>query len=164
MDYSSLNIFLSSLLHLLQLIERADAFSKIWFFMIFKFSILSTNSRLGFFILTFLEFIENISVLFCHFFHIRLKKINWYNLTNFEYIVNKCNTKVSPHYWVLCLHSKNICYHIFVVYFLLICFGIFSSPKLSKYVILSPFTHIAIQWVSINLNSSKLDTHSPFFI
>ena len=47
----------------------------------------------------------------------------------------------------------------------LISFGIYSTPKLSKYIaLLFPFTYKAIQWVSIDLNSSKFIKYVPSFI
>ena len=46
----------------------------------------------------------------------------------------------------------------------LIPFGIYSIPKLSKSVRLSPFTYKDIQLVSIDLYSSRLIAHTPFFI
>ena len=47
---------------------------------------------------------------------------------------------------------------------LLISFGICSIPKLSNYMILLPFTYIAIQWVPTDLNSLRFVTDAPFFI
>ena len=45
---------------------------------------------------------------------------------------------------------------------LLVSFGIYSTPKLLKYVTLSPFK--AIQSVQIDLYSSNLMTFAPSFI
>ena len=43
----------------------------------------------------------------------------------------------------------------------LISFGICSTQKLSKYMILLPFTNKAIQLVPIDLNSSRFITYVP---
>ena len=43
----------------------------------------------------------------------------------------------------------------------LISFEIFSTPKLSKYIILLPFTYKASQSVPIDLNSPRYITHMP---
>ena len=43
-------------------------------------------------------------------------------------------------------------------------FGTSSTPKLSKYVIFSAFTYKAIQWVPIDLYSSRFITYARFFI
>ena len=40
----------------------------------------------------------------------------------------------------------------------------FGISKLSKYVRFSAFTYYAIQWVLIDLNSSRFITYIPFFI
>ena len=58
---------------------------------------------------------------------------------------------------------------IFVLTFLfqmnfLISYGLFSTPKLSQYALFSAFTYDAIQWVSIDLDSSRFITYAPFFI
>ena len=46
----------------------------------------------------------------------------------------------------------------------LISFEIYFTPKLSKYVKFSTFTYDAIQWVPIDLNSSKFITYAPSYI
>ena len=40
---------------------------------------------------------------------------------------------------IIGLYFKNICYDVFLVYKFLIAFGMYSTPKLSKYVTLLPF-------------------------
>ena len=45
----------------------------------------------------------------------------------------------------------------------LISFGICSTPKLSKYILLS-FTYKAIQRAPADLNSSRFITYAPSFI
>ena len=75
-DSSSLNIFSSSFLHLQQIIERTNVFSKI-----FKFSILAANNAIQFFQVNLLV-IENILVLFYHSSHNYSQKTNLYILTN----------------------------------------------------------------------------------
>ena len=45
-----------------------------------------------------------------------------------------------------------------------ISFGIYSTPKLSKYIMLFSFTYKAIQWVPIDLYSSRFITYAPSFI
>ena len=57
----------------------------------------------------------------------------------------------------------------FAVIFLLpiifiISFGICSTPKLPKYITVSPFTCTAIYWVPIDLYLSRFITYAPFFI
>ena len=65
------NFFLSSLSHLLQIIEKVDGLSKRYDVLGFlNFLYLSQKIQFIFFILTFLESIENVLVLFSHFFHI----------------------------------------------------------------------------------------------
>ena len=55
--------------------------------------------------------------LFYHSIHILCQKLNWYNLTfTLQHIINKSNTEVSTHYWIICLYSLNICFHIFNAY------------------------------------------------
>ena len=50
----------------------------------------------------------------------------------------------------------------------LISFGIFSTPKLPKYITLKdailslPFLYKAIQWVPVDLNSSRFIAYAPF--
>ena len=46
----------------------------------------------------------------------------------------------------------------------LVSFGICSSPKLSKYITLLPFTYKAIQRVPIDLYSSRFITYNQSFI
>ena len=58
---------------------------------------------------------------------------------------------------------------IFVVIFLLpinflISFEICATPKLSKYVTLSPFTYKANQWLPIDSYSPRFITYVPSFI
>ena len=105
-------------------------------FRIFKFSILLQATQYIFFILSFSEFIENLLVLFYYLFYISLEKINLYSLTNF-YFVTQYPTQKYPHiiewYILVCRRS------------FLISFRIFETPKLSKYVTLSPFICKAIQ-------------------
>ena len=75
--------FLSSFSHLLQIIERTNVFSKMCDILGFlSFLYLSQITQQIFFILIFLV-IENILVLFYHFFHICQEKINLYNLKSF---------------------------------------------------------------------------------
>ena len=45
-----------------------------------------------------------------------------------------------------------------------ITLGIYSTPKLSRYISLSEFTYNATQWVSVYSYSSRFVTHSPLFI
>ena len=45
-----------------------------------------------------------------------------------------------------------------------ISFGICSTPKLSKYVPFLAFTYKAIQWVPIDLYSSRFITYATSFI
>ena len=45
----------------------------------------------------------------------------------------------------------------------IISFGIFSTPKPSKYVTLSAFTYKAIQWVPIDSYSSKYIVYASSF-
>ena len=63
----------------------------------------------------------------------------------------------------------NVFYKILVIIFLipmnfLISFGICSTPKLSKYVTFSAFTHKAIQWVpNIYTYQDLLHMRQPLF-
>ena len=43
-------------------------------------------------------------------------------------------------------------------------FGVSSTLKLSKYMILLPLTYKAVQWVSIDLYSSRFITSASSFI
>ena len=83
-DSSSLNIFSSLPPHLLQIIERINVFWEIFDILgFFNYLYIPQTMQWIFFILTSLEFTENISVLFCHSFCNCLEKINWHTLTNF---------------------------------------------------------------------------------
>ena len=74
--------------HLLQIIEKTNAFSKMYDILGFLNSLyLPQVARCISFTLIFLV-IENILVLFCHYFHIRWEKINLYHLANF-YLLSK---------------------------------------------------------------------------
>ena len=125
-----ITIFLSLLLHLLKIIEKAMNLG----FLSFQYLLQATQYI--FFILSFSEFIENLLVLFYYLFYISLEKINLYSLTNF-YFVTQYPTQKYPHiiewYILVCRRS------------FLISFRIFETPKLSKYVTLSPFICKAIQ-------------------
>ena len=69
-DYSSLNTFLSSFLHLLQMIRKTNVSSKMYDILVFlNFLYLPEITQMIFFILSFLA-IGNILVLFYHSFHI----------------------------------------------------------------------------------------------
>ena len=46
----------------------------------------------------------------------------------------------------------------------LISFGIYSTPKLSKYVSSSAFTYNAIQWVPVDSYSSRFIIYAQSFI
>ena len=89
-DFSSLNIFSSSFLHLLQIRERTNVFSKVYDILVYKcimygfsgFLYLPQIMQYNFFTLTLLV-MENVLVLFYHSFHIHWEKINLYNLANF---------------------------------------------------------------------------------
>ena len=52
----------------------------------------------------------------------------------------RSNTKVSTHYRIIYLYSMNIWCDAFVAYKVLISFGMYSTPQLSKYEKLIPFT------------------------
>ena len=125
-----ITIFLSLLLHLLKIIEKAMNLG----FLSFQYLLQATQYI--FFILSFSEFIENLLVLFYYLFYISLEKINLYSLTNF-YFLTKYPTQKYPHiiewYILVCRRS------------FLISFRIFETPKLSKYVTLYPFICKAIQ-------------------
>ena len=125
-----ITIFLSLLLHLLKIIEKAMNLG----FLSFQYLLQATQYI--FFILSFSEFIENLLVLFYYLFYISSEKINLYSLTNF-YFVTQYPTQKYPHiiewYILVCRRS------------FLISFRIFETPKLSKYVTLSPFICKAIQ-------------------
>ena len=125
-----ITIFLSLLLQLLKIIEKAMNLG----FLSFQYLLQATQYI--FFILSFSEFIENLLVLFYYLFYISSEKINLYSLTNF-YFVTQYPTQKYPHiiewYILVCRRS------------FLISFRIFETPKLSKYVTLSPFICKAIQ-------------------
>ena len=125
-----ITIFLSLLLHLLKIIEKAMNLG----FLSFQYLLQATQYI--FFILSFSEFIENLLVLFYYLFYVSSEKINLYSLTNF-YFVTQYPTQKYPHiiewYILVCRRS------------FLISFRIFETPKLSKYVTLSPFICKAIQ-------------------
>ena len=125
-----ITIFLSLLLQLLKIIEKAMNLG----FLSFQYLLQATQYI--FFILSFSEFIENLLVLFYYLFYVSSEKINLYSLTNF-YFVTQYPTQKYPHiiewYILVCRRS------------FLISFRIFETPKLSKYVTLSPFICKAIQ-------------------
>ena len=83
-ESSSLNIFLYSFLHLLQIIEKTNVFSKKYDILGFP-NFLYLPQIMQYFFLIFLV-IENILVLFYHPSHNYLEKINLYNLANFYLI------------------------------------------------------------------------------
>ena len=39
----------------------------------------------------------------------------FYQSFSFEQKVNKSNTEISTHYWIVCLYSKNICFNVFIL-------------------------------------------------
>ena len=113
-DSSSLNIFSSLVPHFLQIIEKT-VFSKMYDISRFQnFLYLLQTIQHIFFILTFLEAIENILVLFCHSFHVGLEKINWYTLRNFylnklfNFFWNMFNSEAIKIFCILrCLHIQS---------------------------------------------------------
>ena len=80
LDSASLNIFSSSFLHLMQILERSNVFSKRYDILGFSnFLYLPQIKQYNFFIFFI---IENTLVLFYHSIHNRYKKINLYTLIN----------------------------------------------------------------------------------
>ena len=46
---------------------------------------------------------------------IRRKKICIFSQSfSFKHRINKSNTKVSAHYWIVCLISENVCFNVFI--------------------------------------------------
>ena len=45
-----------------------------------------------------------------------------------------------------------------------ISLGIYSTPKLSRYITLSEFTYNATQWISVYSYSSRFVIHAPSFV
>ena len=95
-DSSSLNNFLSSFLHLLQIIERTNVFSKRYDILgFFKFYIPTGSNAIYFFHL--FQNVENILLLLYHSFHNHQEKINLYILINF-YHLSKINKPYTQKY------------------------------------------------------------------
>ena len=53
---------------------------------------------------------------------------------------------------------------VFVAYDFFISFGICSTPKISNYVLLSPFNYKTIHWIHIDLHSSRFIAYALSFI
>ena len=96
--------------------RKSYCFLNIQYFMAFNFFKLATKNPIYFFILTFLEPIENNLVLFImHFMFIRGKQIAIV-YQNFRHKISKINTKIFIYYLNVCLYVKNICCDIFISY------------------------------------------------
>ena len=81
-------------------------------------------------------------------------KVNLYKISGPSYVkiklplpfviqhkVHKSNIKVSPHYWIICFYSRNICHDIFVTYELCCLFFLFDVLS-SKYRNMSRYHHL----------------------
>ena len=81
-----------------------------WFLRFLNLLCLPKTIQYIFFTLTFWESNENILVLFCHFFSYFLgkNKLVYSSKIYLSTKVNKSNIKVSRHYWIICLYSKNM--------------------------------------------------------
>ena len=76
-----------------------------------------TDNTIDFFILTFLESIKNILVLFCHSFRIHWDKINWYTLNKLLSFNIKSINPIQMHPHIIELYACIL--KLFVVIFLL---------------------------------------------
>ena len=111
-----------------------------WYFFIFLtkpriFNILIDSSSLNTFSSSFLhllQIIERANVLSKKYDFLYLPKILKFLIYQnfYTYFINKSNTKVSAHYLIIYLYSKNICY-IFVFYeFLKFFWNMFNSKTI----------------------------------
>ena len=92
------------------------------------------------------------------------KKICIFNQSfSFKHKINKSNTEVYTHYWIVCLYSKNVCFNVIVNKFFNFFRNMFYSKiiKISKIIIL---TCKATQWVPISEYSSRFIIYAPSFI
>ena len=139
----------------------------IWYFRVFKFYIFTTNSVIIFFyfnlfriywkyfsiILSFISYLfgENKSVHSNKLLPFNMKSIN--TIQKYPNIIESyvCILKIFVIIYLLPINFLNSS-------------GVCSTPKLSKYVTLSPFPYKAIQWVPIYLYSPRLIAYAPFFI
>ena len=149
-DSSSLNIYLSLLSHLLQIV---NIFLKnVWYFRVFKFSIFTTTNTIQY-LNRFRVYWKCFSIILSLFsYSLGENKLIYSNKLLLFNIKSINPVKKYPHI----TESYACILKIFVVIFLLpmnflISFGICSTPKLSKYVIISPFTYKPIQWVPTDL-------------
>ena len=146
------------------MVKRNNALSKTYDVLGFSnFLYLFHLMQENFFTVTFLKSINKINF-YCStvfsFSSFSLGNVNWCNLGRILALSLKPinpKTKISTYYWIICLHSANICFDIFIYYDISISFGKYSTPKLSNYVKLLSFTQNVIQWVPIDLYSSKFN-------
>ena len=78
--------------------------------------------------------------------------------------INKSNTKVSTHYWIICLHSKNFSFYLSTTNkFFNFVRNMFNTKtiKINNFIFLQ---NKAIQCVPISLCSSIFITYAPSFI
>ena len=69
---------------------------------------------------------------------------------SFKHKINKSNTEVSTHYWIVCLYSKNVCFNVFIVNK---CFNFFRNMFYPKRIKIS---NIIIIHMQSNLMSSNI--------
>ena len=112
------------------------------------------------------KLLANFPILLYYSFHICWEGINWYNIANFY--------PFSQNQWMQykSIHTHNNQMFVFDKYlkryFLLwvfkFYFGIYSTPKLSRYDVLLPFIYKTIQWVPIDFYLSRLITFALIFV
>ena len=115
------------------------------------------------FFVYFLQFKQYDSILYIHVAHkiiqnciiIFLKIIRWKKISifsqcfSFEHKINKSNTKICAHYWILCLYPKNICFNISIFNK---CFNFFRNMLYSKAIKISDIIIFYIQSNSMSTN------------
>ena len=85
-----------------------------------------------------------------------LKVIWWRKICKFssgfswKHKINKSNTKISKHYWIICLYSKNICFYFFIT---VECSDLFWNIFYSKIIKIS---NIIILYAQSNPMSSNI--------
>ena len=120
------------------------------YFMVFKFSI----------------FIANITI---HFHHLNLFRFFWkYFSIIFSFFLYSLgeNKFVHSNKLIELLNCMLVFYKYLPWFFLftmnfLISFGVYSTPKRSRYFLFSVFTYNVIQWFPIGSNSSRFIIYAP---
>ena len=95
----------------------------------------------------------------------RRKKICIFCQTfNIKHKINKSDTKLSTHYWIVCLYYKNVCFNLFITNKFYNFLRNMLYSKTIKIIISLFFTYKATQWVPISEYSSRFIIYVSFFI